>query len=55
MDKARVITAEELNCIPLQVMKEPAGTQKKRARKENACAVNRDIPAQVVALQDSQT
>ena len=55
MDKARVITAEELNCIPLQVMKEPADPRKKRARKVNACAVNQDSPAPVVTLQDSQT
>ena len=55
MDKARVITAEELNCIPLQVMKEPAGPRKKRAPKENVCAVNQDIPTPVVTLQDCQT
>ena len=55
VDKARVITAEELNCIPLQVMKEPADPRKICARKENARAVNQDIPAPVVTLQDSQT
>ena len=55
MEKARVITAEELNCIPLPVMKEPAEPRKKRARKGMPCAVVQDIPAPVVTIQDSQT
>ena len=55
MEKARVITAEELNCIPLPVMKEPAEPRKKRVRKGMSCAVVQDIPAPVVTVQDSQT
>ena len=55
VEKARVITAEELNCIPLPVMKEPAEPRKKRARKGMPCAVVQDIPAPVVTIQDSQT
>ena len=55
VEKARVITAEELNCIPLPVMKEPAEPRKKRARKGMTCAVVQDIPAPVVTIQDSQT
>ena len=55
VEKARVITAEELNCIPLPVMKEPAEPRKKLARQVMPCAVVQDIPAPVVTIQDSQT
>ena len=54
MDKARVISAEKLKCIPLPVTKEPAEPKKKGAHKRKTCAVAQDIPASAVTIQDSQ-
>ena len=56
VEKARVITAEELNNLPIPV-KKPAKSQNKRVRTDNprGSKATNDIPTPAVIPQDSQT